>query len=64
MLGLASIAPGKHVVVELTHEDGSKEQFEVQHSYNAKQLEWWRAGSALNWVVAEEKAAKSGAKKA
>ena len=55
MLGLASIAPGKTVTIELTHEDGSKERFEAGHSYNAKQLEWWRAGSALNWVVAKEK---------
>ena len=55
VLGLASIAPGKTVTIELTHEDGSKERFEAGHSYNAKQLEWWRAGSALNWVVAKEK---------
>ncbi|WP_295478976.1 aconitate hydratase [uncultured Sutterella sp.] len=64
VLGLKDIAPGKTVKVELTHEDGSKESFECGHSYNAKQLAWWRAGSALNWVVAEEKAAKSGTKKA
>ena len=56
VLGLKDIAPGKTVTVELTHEDGSKERFEAAHSYNAKQLEWWRAGSALNWVVAKEKA--------
>ena len=64
VLGLKDIAPGKTVTVELTHEDGSKESFPCGHSYNEKQLAWWRAGSALNWVVAEEKAAKSGAKKA
>ncbi|MDO5530989.1 aconitate hydratase [Sutterella sp.] len=59
VLGLASIAPGKTVTVELTHEDGTKEQFQAAHSYNEKQLGWWRAGSALNWIVAEEKKAKA-----
>lgn len=64
VLGLSEIAPNKTVVIELTHEDGSKERFEARHSYNAKQLAWWRAGSALNWVVAQEKAEQSGARKA
>ena len=48
VLGLAELAPGKTVTIELTHEDGRKERFEAQHSYNAKQLGWFRAGSALN----------------
>lgn len=48
VLGLASLAPGKNVTVELTHADGSKERFEAKHSYNAKQIAWFKAGSALN----------------
>lgn len=48
VLGLKDLAPGKPVTIELTHADGSKERFEAQHSYNAKQLTWFRAGSALN----------------
>ncbi len=48
VLGLKDLAPGKNVVVELTHEDGTKERFEARHSYNEKQLSWFRAGSALN----------------
>ena len=48
VLGLKDLAPGKRVTVELTHENGSKERFEAQHSYNEKQLSWFRAGSALN----------------
>jgi aconitate hydratase len=48
VLGLKDLAPGKHVTIELTHADGSKERFEAQHSYNEKQLSWFRAGSALN----------------
>lgn len=51
VLGLKDLAPGRHVTIELTHEDGSKERFEAQHSYNAKQLSWFCAGSALNAVT-------------
>ena len=52
VLGLKELAPGKNVTIELTHEDGSKERFEARHSYNAKQLTWFRAGSALNALKA------------
>ena len=48
VLGLDKLAPGKNVTVELIHADGSKERFEAKHSYNEKQLAWFRAGSALN----------------
>ena len=51
VLGFKDLAPGRHVMIELTHEDGSKERFEAQHSYNEKQLTWFRAGSALNAVT-------------
>ena len=52
VLGLAELAPGKKVTIELTHENGRKERFEAQHSYNEKQLTWFRAGSALNALKA------------
>lgn len=51
VLGLKDLAPGRHVTIELTHEDGSKEHFEAQHSHNERQLSWFRAGSALNAVT-------------
>ena len=35
-------------VIILHHEDGTKESFEVQHTYNEQQIAWFRAGSALN----------------
>ena len=46
--GLAELAPGKPVRVILHHEDGSEDAFEARHSLNADQVEWFRAGSALN----------------
>ncbi len=48
--GLQSFAPGKNFEVILVHEDGTEETFEVQHTYNQQQIEWFRAGSALNAI--------------
>lgn len=41
-------APDNIFSVEITHEDGSKESFEAMHTYNAEQIKWFQAGSALN----------------
>ncbi len=46
--GLAELAHGKPVDVVLHHADGSEDSFEACHSLNADQIEWFRAGSALN----------------
>jgi len=46
----AGIEPGKTVSVVLNHIDGSSETVAARHSYNAQQLEWFRAGSALNFL--------------
>ncbi|KOY87874.1 aconitate hydratase [bacterium 336/3] len=48
VLGLTTFAPGVQLTIALTHKDGSKEEFKVNHSYNAPQIEWFKAGSALN----------------
>ena len=48
VLGLVDFAPGRNLTVVLHHEDGTKESFEVQHTYNEQQIAWFRAGSALN----------------
>ncbi|MFR3028494.1 MAG: aconitate hydratase, partial [Sutterella wadsworthensis] len=52
VLNLNTLAPNSRVVIELTHENGTKERFEAKHSYNEKQLSWFRAGSALNALKA------------
>ena len=48
VVGLAGLAPGRPLAVVLHHEDGAEDRAEVQHSLNAEQIEWFRAGSALN----------------
>lgn len=48
ILGLKEFAPGKNLNIVLHHNDGTTEQFEAVHTYNEQQIEWFKAGSALN----------------
>lgn len=48
--GLTGFAPGKSLTVVLNHTDGSMDEIEANHTYNANQIEWFRAGSALNLI--------------
>lgn len=50
ILGFDEMAPGKNLTVVLHHADGTTDRFEVSHSYNQQQIEWVRAGSALNKI--------------
>lgn len=46
--GLESFAPNKELTVILKHDDGQIDTFIVNHTYNKQQIEWFKAGSALN----------------
>ncbi|HYM11803.1 MAG TPA: aconitate hydratase [Bryobacterales bacterium] len=48
LTGLQGLAPGKKVAAVLHHADGSTEKFELSHTLNHEQIEWFKAGSALN----------------
>ncbi|MGY6558047.1 MAG: aconitate hydratase [Nitritalea sp.] len=50
--GLESFAPGQPLTVALTHADGTTDEITVNHTYNAGQIEWFKAGSALNLIKA------------
>lgn len=50
ILGFDAMVPGTNLTVVLAHSDGSEERFEVAHTYNDQQIEWVRAGSALNKI--------------
>ncbi|RMG77753.1 MAG: aconitate hydratase [Bacteroidetes bacterium] len=50
ILGFENMAPGKNLTVVLHHADGTEDRFEVKHTYNQAQIEWVRAGSALNKI--------------
>jgi aconitate hydratase len=47
---LVDFAPGKTLTLEICHENGSKETIELNHTYNDQQIEWFKAGSALNLI--------------
>jgi aconitate hydratase len=54
LLGLAAMAPGKPLGCRVRHADGTGETLWLDHSYSAAQLEWFRAGSALNAMASSE----------
>jgi aconitate hydratase len=54
LLRLAQLAAGTPVECVLSHADGSRERLWLSHSYTDAQLEWFRAGSALNALRREE----------
>ncbi|MFY8185818.1 MAG: aconitase family protein, partial [Bacteroidia bacterium] len=54
--GLTSFTPGVQLTLVLNHADGSKDEIKVNHSYNAQQIEWFKAGGALNIIRASVKA--------
>jgi aconitate hydratase len=49
--GLDSLAPGKNVSVKIKHSDGTEEDIETKHTMSEQQIEWFRAGSALNKIA-------------
>jgi len=52
IIGLTSFAPDKPLILVLHHANGSKDEITVNHSYNAQQIEWFKAGGALNIIRA------------
>jgi aconitate hydratase len=49
----SGMAPGRNLTVKLDHADGGSDTFEVAHTYNEAQIDWVRAGSALNKIREE-----------
>jgi aconitate hydratase len=48
ILGLTKFKPGIPLTLALHHKDGTTEEFLVNHTFNEQQIEWFKAGSALN----------------
>ncbi len=48
--GLNDLAPGKSLFLEAKHADGTVDKIEIKHTYNAEQIKWFKAGSALNLI--------------
>jgi len=47
---LDEFAPGQQMTVVINHEDGTSDSIKVNHTYNESQIEWFKAGSALNLI--------------
>jgi aconitate hydratase len=52
ILGLTTFAPGKPLQIVLNHKDGSTHTITANHTYNEGQIEWFKAGAALNLIKA------------
>lgn len=50
IIGLASFAAGRPLKMILNHKDGSKDEVMLNHTYNQQQIEWFKAGGALNVI--------------
>lgn len=53
VLGLTEFTPGVPLTIVAHHKDGTQDQISVNHTYNAQQIEWFKAGSALNIIRKE-----------
>jgi len=51
---LKDFTPGKQITLEINHKDGSVESIALNHTYNEQQIEWYKAGSALNLIKMQE----------
>ena len=49
-LGLADLAPGQQVYAEINKPDGTTIEFRCNHTFSPEQIEWFRAGGALNII--------------
>ncbi len=50
IIGLTTFAPEKPLTMVLNHADGSSDTISVNHTYNENQIEWFKAGGALNII--------------
>jgi aconitate hydratase len=49
-IDLQAFAPDTQLTLQINHSNGQSEQIKVNHTYNASQIDWFRAGSALNLI--------------
>jgi aconitate hydratase len=50
VLGLESFTPGKTLILKIYHSDGTSGEISLNHSYSEQQINWFKAGSALNYM--------------
>lgn len=55
LVGLKDLAPGSQVKMIMKHSDGTTDEAILNHTFNAGQIKWFQAGSALNLIAAQNK---------
>lgn len=58
--GVTTIAPGSVLTLTAKHKDGTEDKIPLVHSFNDNQIQWFKAGSALNLMKAQSEAKKAG----
>jgi aconitate hydratase len=53
---LAEFTSGKQLNLEVVHADGAIDNVKLNHTYNAQQIDWFKAGSALNLIKTQNNA--------
>jgi aconitate hydratase len=53
IVGLTEFRPGKPLSIRVKHSDGNEDRISLNHTFNESQIEWFRAGSALNLMGAK-----------
>ena len=55
IVGLSELTPGKQVDAVIMHNDGASVEIKLNHTMNENQIEWFKAGSALNLIASQNK---------
>jgi aconitate hydratase len=55
ILGLTTFAPNVPLKAVLNHSNGTKDEIVVNHTFNQNQIDWFKAGSALNLIKEHNK---------
>ncbi len=55
IVGLKELTPGKPLKLVIKHKDGSSDEAVLNHTFNENQIEWFKAGSALNLIASKSK---------
>ncbi|MBI9072663.1 MAG: aconitate hydratase [Melioribacteraceae bacterium] len=55
IIGLTDFTPGKPLTLVIKHSDDTSEEVVVNHTFNKNQIEWFKAGSALNLIASQNK---------
>ena len=55
IIGLTTFSPGTSLTLFFKHSDGTQDEIKANHTYNAQQIEWFKAGGALNIIRASVK---------